>query len=116
MVKRIVNPSFTSSDPPTHLLRTNVLSQRDFLKRVDKSMSMRHWEVYETGWPYSNGNITKRAIALLAIWLGGRNIAGVTFGNRFKAIGEKLGNPSLAPPEQANYQKRAIGGNGITTV
>jgi 2-polyprenyl-3-methyl-5-hydroxy-6-metoxy-1,4-benzoquinol methylase len=86
-VKRILKPSHIANDSPTHLFRTCANSQKAFFKRVDKGLSMRYWQVYETGWPYyRSGNLIKRSIALLAVLISGRNLAGVTFGNRFKAI------------------------------
>ena len=86
MVKRVLKPTFMPTDPPTHLFRTGAHSQKVFFTRVDKSLSMRHFQVYETGWPYGSGGFVKRSIAAFAIFMGGRHFAGTTFGNRFKAI------------------------------
>lgn len=87
MVKRILNPSQMANDSPTHLFRTCANSQKAFFKRVDEGLSMQYWKVYETGWPYyRSGNLIKKTIAVFAILIGGRNFAGFTFGNRFKAI------------------------------
>lgn len=85
-VKRLVKPTFVPDDPPTHLFRTNANAQKAFFTRVDYGLSMRHWQVYETGWPYASGGLMKRSIASLAVWIDGRHFGGTTFGNRFKAI------------------------------
>lgn len=85
-VKRLIKPTFMFNDPPTHLFRTGAHSQKAFFTRVDKGLSMSHWQVYETGWPYGSGGLIKRGIAALAVLMGGRHFAGVTFGNRFKVI------------------------------
>jgi hypothetical protein len=47
---------------------------------------LKHWQIYETGWPYASGGAIKRAIAALATALGGRRIFGSTFGNRFRGV------------------------------
>jgi hypothetical protein len=87
MVKRILKPSHMANDSPTHIFCTCANSQKAFFKRVDKGLSMRYWQVNETGWPYyRSGNLIQRSIALLAIQMSGSNFAGVTFGNRFKSI------------------------------
>ena len=85
-VKRLVKPTLLPDDPPTHLFRTNADAQKAFFARVNPSLSVRHWEVYETGWPYESGGFAKRSIAVFAIFMGRRSFAGATFGNRFKAI------------------------------
>ncbi len=85
-VKRVLKPTLMANDPPTHLFRTNACSQKTFFTWVDKSLSIRHWQVYETGWPYGSGGFVKRNIAAFAIFVGGRRFTGTTFGNRFKAI------------------------------
>lgn len=85
-VKRLLKPTFMPTDPPTHLFRTSAHPQKAFFTRVDESLSMRHFQVYETGWPYGSGGFVKRSIAAFAIFMGGRRFAGTTFGNRFKAI------------------------------
>jgi 2-polyprenyl-3-methyl-5-hydroxy-6-metoxy-1,4-benzoquinol methylase len=84
--KRLLNPKFLSNHKPTHLFRTNADAQLDFFKRVCTGFSIIHWHIYETGWPYSNGGFIKSTIARFAALIGGRNVAGVTFGNRFKII------------------------------
>jgi 2-polyprenyl-3-methyl-5-hydroxy-6-metoxy-1,4-benzoquinol methylase len=84
--KRVLKPTFVSNHPPTHLFRTDANSQRAFFTRVDRSLSMRHWKIYETGWPYRGGSLIKRGIASVAVSMGGLHFAGATFGNRFKAI------------------------------
>jgi SAM-dependent methyltransferase len=85
-VKRVLKPTFMSYHTPTHLFRTDANAQKAFFTRVDKGLSMGHWEVYETGWPYGSGGLIKRSIAALAVLMGGHHFAGASFGNRFKAI------------------------------
>jgi 2-polyprenyl-3-methyl-5-hydroxy-6-metoxy-1,4-benzoquinol methylase len=84
--KRVFNPTFVSNDPPTHLVRTSAQSQRKFFTHFDKMLTMRCWQVYETGWPYNNGGLIKRSISVISEIIGGCQFAGVTFGNRFKVI------------------------------
>jgi 2-polyprenyl-3-methyl-5-hydroxy-6-metoxy-1,4-benzoquinol methylase len=84
--KRLFKPRFLSNHKPTHLFLTNAEAQLDFFKRVCKDCSIIHWDIYETGWPYSNGGFIKSTIARLAILIGRRQFAGVTLGNRFKVI------------------------------
>lgn len=84
--KRLVKPAFLSDHTPTHLFRTDANAQRAFFARMNPSLTERHWQVYETGWPYASGGLIKRRIAALAVLIGGHNFAGATFGNRFKAI------------------------------
>lgn len=86
VIKRIVRPDFLATHPPTHLLRTNALSQMHFFSRFGGQFELADWTVEETGWPYRDGGLLKRAIARLAGALGGRHIFGVTYGNRFKAV------------------------------
>jgi len=86
MIKQLLKPTLMPNDPPTHLFRTNAHSQKKFLTRVDKNLSIRHWQVYETGWPYGSGGFVKRCIAAFALLLSGRRFLGVTFGNRFCAL------------------------------
>jgi 2-polyprenyl-3-methyl-5-hydroxy-6-metoxy-1,4-benzoquinol methylase len=85
-VKRIVRPSFVADHKPTHLFRTGATQQLAFLFRVEPRLEMRYWRVYETGWPYASGGAIKRAISGLAEVLGGRQILGATFGNRFRGV------------------------------
>ena len=90
ILKRSLKPTLMANDPPAHLLRTNARSQKTFFTWFEKSLSMRHWQVYETGWPYVSGGIVKRSIAAVATFIGGRQFAGIRFGNRFKAILMKI--------------------------
>ncbi len=85
-VKRLLKPTFTPNFPPTMLFRTDAQSQKAFFTRLSKGLSMVHWEVYDTGWPYASGGLIKRRIAALAVFMSGRHFSGATFGNRFKAI------------------------------
>jgi SAM-dependent methyltransferase len=86
VLKHVLKPDFLSNHPPTHLFRASATGQRAFFLRVSDRLTTSHWQVYETGWPYSRGGLIKRSIAALAVFLGGRKLAGATFGNRFKAI------------------------------
>lgn len=82
-IKLMARPAFIAGHPPTHLFRTGAKQQLAFFTRVDTSLSLQHWHIYETGWPYASGGKIKRAIAGLAIRLGGKRLFGSTFGNRF---------------------------------
>jgi len=93
-VKRILRPSFLASHPPTHLWRTDAAGQERFFSRLQGGFHLIAWKLEETGWPYDRGGLVKRFIADLARGLGGREILGLGFGNRFKAI---LVKPSAAP-------------------
>lgn len=86
MLKRFLKPKFIANDPPTHLFRTNWYAQRTFFARFEKNLNILYWEVDETGWPYKAGGFIKQSISACATFLGGRKFAGITFGNRFKAI------------------------------
>lgn len=85
-VKRLMKPAFLPPNPPTHLLRTHADAQKAFFSLVDPSLTVHHWQVYETGWPYASGGFIKRNVASLAKLMGGQQFAGVTFGNRFMTI------------------------------
>lgn len=85
-IKRMVRPRFVAGHPPTHLFRTNAKQQIAFFSRVEPSLDLRHWQVYETGWPYASGGAVKRIIAGLAIRLSGKQIVGSAFGNRFRGV------------------------------
>lgn len=84
--KRLVKASHLPRNAPTHLLRANGSAQQQFILRLGSDLTLSHWQIYETGWPYARGGQIKRCVAALAKAMGGRKIAGVTFGNRFKAI------------------------------
>ena len=82
-LKRIVRPKYTAGHPPTHLFRTGEKQQLDFFTRAESRLRLQHWDIYETGWPYAGGGPLKRLIAWLATRLGGKEMFGATFGNRF---------------------------------
>jgi glycosyltransferase involved in cell wall biosynthesis/SAM-dependent methyltransferase len=84
--KRLVRPGFVASHPPTHLFRTGARQQLAFFSRVEPGLELKHWQVYETGWPYAEGGVIKRAIAAIAIRVGGKKALGMTFGNRFRGV------------------------------
>lgn len=86
LAKRLMRPGRMPSDPPTMLFRADANSQRMFFEYVDRNLKVRHWQVYETGWPYADGGFVKRTIAALALMMGGRRLFSFTFGNRFKTI------------------------------
>jgi SAM-dependent methyltransferase len=85
-IKRVVRPTFTANHAPTHLFRTGAKQQLAFFSRVEPCFQLRHWQIYETGWPYTNGSVINRAIAGIAIVLGGRQFFGEIFGNRFRGV------------------------------
>ena len=85
-VKRVVRPNFIANHTPTHLFRTDAKQQLAFFKLINSGIELKYWRVYETGWPYLNGSLVKHLIARIAIFLSGRNILNLTFGNRFQGI------------------------------
>ncbi len=86
LIKCILFPNLVVNDPPYHLFLCNEKQQRDFFNNVDASLKLKYWRVYETGWPYLSGGIVKKMIAYTAIFLGGKKLFGMTFGNRFQAV------------------------------
>jgi SAM-dependent methyltransferase len=84
--KRRIRPAFVGGSPPTHLLRVNASQQLAFFARIEPGLSRLHWDVHETGWPYASGGPPKRAIASVAMALGGKQICGASFGNRFRGV------------------------------
>lgn len=86
VIKRVVRPKFVAGHSPTHLFRTNAKQQMAFFSRVEPSLDLRHWQVYDTGWPYASGGAVKRLISGLAIRLSGKQFVGSTFGNRFRGV------------------------------
>lgn len=81
----MLRPTFIASHPPTHLLRTDALSQREFFSRRG-DFRLTDWKIEETGWPYICGGLVKRSIAHLARAIGGHRLFGIGFGNRFRAV------------------------------
>jgi 2-polyprenyl-3-methyl-5-hydroxy-6-metoxy-1,4-benzoquinol methylase len=104
-IKRLVLPSFVAQHPPTHLFRTAAKQQLSFFSLVEPSLNLKHWQVYETGWPYAKGGLIKHAIAAIAITVGGKKFLGVTFGNRFQGVftfpstTKRNVQPTLAQPD-----------------
>jgi len=86
MVKHLLRPNFIGNGTPTHLFRTGARQQLAFFTRVEANLELQYWRVYETGWPYAEGGLVKRAITGLACGLGGKRLFGMTFGNRFGGI------------------------------
>jgi SAM-dependent methyltransferase len=84
--KRLMHPRFFAEHPPHHLYLCDATQQLDFFFRVEPRLSVKLWQIYETGWPYAEGCLLKRAIAKLAIFIGGRKFLGITFGNRFRGV------------------------------
>lgn len=85
-VKSRVRPAFTASHTPTHLFLTGAKQQLAFFSRVEPYLDLKYWQIFETGWPYANGGLVKRAISGLAVRLSGRYFLGATFGNRFRGV------------------------------
>ena len=85
-IKKWVRPKYIGIGKPTHLFRIDAKQQLNFFSSVESSLIVRHWQIYETGWPYSCGNIIKQIIAFLARLVSGKRILGETFGNRFRGI------------------------------
>lgn len=84
-IKRRLKPGLTAKHPPTHLYFTGSQQQRAFFSRVSPKLKLEHWEVFETGWPYSTAGV-KQHIASVAKKLGGKTILNATFGNKFRGI------------------------------
>jgi SAM-dependent methyltransferase len=84
--KRRLRPDLEGSSPPTHLFRVAEAQQLAFFTRIEPGLSRVHWDVHETGWPYASGGPLKRAIARVAMALGGKRIGGSAFGNRFRGV------------------------------
>ncbi|MBT6045932.1 MAG: class I SAM-dependent methyltransferase [Candidatus Scalindua sp.] len=85
-IKRLLKQDNCNNHPPTHMYRTSAKQQLAFIERLDTELECKVWEVYETGWPYSDGSTTKKVIAQMAVALGGRSYFGSIFGNRFKGV------------------------------
>jgi SAM-dependent methyltransferase len=84
--KRLLGRRKPGEGTPTHLFRTSAEQQLAFFRRVVPHTEVLHWEVTEDGWPYSAGGLVKRGIARMAASLGGKTVAGRTFGNRFRGV------------------------------
>lgn len=91
-LKHRVRPGFIGQGKPTHLFRTGGRQQLAFFHRVDPTLEPLHWDIYETGWPYAEGGFIKRFISQSAMWVGGRQFSGMTFGNRFTGLFRYKGN------------------------
>ena len=84
--KHLLIPNLAPNTPPHHLYFTGAQQQRDFFNRIDQGLYLKYWHVHETGWPYIEGGLVKRTIAKISILIGGKNIGGSVFGNRFRAV------------------------------
>ena len=84
--KRIFRPNFVGSHSPTHLFRTSAKQQLAFFQHTEPRLELISWTVYETGWPYAYGGLVKRIISAIALFMGGKRLFGVTFGNRFRSV------------------------------
>lgn len=85
-VKRFLNKDSHGLHTPTHLFRTNAEQQLAFFSRTRDDLELLYWDVYETGWPYINGNLFKRFIAKLAIFIAKIFFFKPIIGNRFVAV------------------------------
>jgi SAM-dependent methyltransferase len=85
-IKRLVRPALIAQHPPFHLFRTGERQQLAFFSRVELGLEIKHWQVYETGWPYVKAGVIKGAIAAIAMRLGRKKLFGMTFGNRFRGV------------------------------
>ena len=86
VLKRRLTPFYVGEGVPHHLYRTGSEQQKSFFARIDSRLNVKAWEIYETGWPYSDGGFIKKLIAKLATSIGGRRILNTTFGNRFRGV------------------------------
>jgi len=85
-IKRITCRTKIGDGVPQHLFRTGQKQQLRFFERFSPELELLYWDVYESGWPYSNVGVIKSAIAILARRLSGIKFFGETFGNRFSAV------------------------------
>jgi SAM-dependent methyltransferase len=86
-VRRRLQPGRIGTHPPTHLLRVDAAQQRAFFARLGMgAVTFLHWSVEETGWPYAGRGRVEDSVARVACAVGGRSLAGMTFGNRFRAV------------------------------
>jgi SAM-dependent methyltransferase len=101
--KRAARPGFTATHPPTHLFRASARQQLAFFQKLDSGLSLRKWQVYETGWPYTHGGKLKRGIARLAVALASGSRHFGVFGNRFRGVfvHEPEARAAQAPPSPA---------------
>ncbi len=94
--RRLVRPTFVGQHPPNHLFRTGARQQLAFFFRVEPRLVLKYWKINETGWPYAEGGVVKRAIAGVAVRVGGKKLFGMTFGNRFRGVFTLPGTSSIA--------------------
>jgi 2-polyprenyl-3-methyl-5-hydroxy-6-metoxy-1,4-benzoquinol methylase len=85
-LKKLLLPTFIGDGVPSHIWRVNERTQRKFFERTLEKFVLRHWCVYETGWPYIEHKGIKYNIGRLSVVLGGKSVFGYTLGNRFTAI------------------------------
>jgi len=85
-VKQFHSPDSICSGEPSHLFLTSATAQSRFFRERFPCLKPVYWRVWESGWPYAQGNWIKRAIANQALAVGGKSVAGIVFGNRFQAI------------------------------
>jgi SAM-dependent methyltransferase len=85
-VKHRLRPAEIGVGVPTHLFRTSAPAQSRFFRQRFSALQPLVWQVSESGWPYAQGNWIKRQVAAAALTLGGRSLAGMQLGNRFRAI------------------------------
>ena len=95
-VKRLLFPKLIGRGMPTHLFRTSAKAQKAFFERAFPRSQVLLWSVYETGWPYSRGNLVKRSISVFAKVIGGKGLGGIIFGNRFRIIISVLERPAFS--------------------
>ena len=84
--KHRLRPALLGAGVPTHLFRTSAKAQSAFFRNRFPELQLLHWEVFETGWPYADGDGVKRRISDVALALGGREAFGYVLGNRFRAL------------------------------
>lgn len=84
--KHFLRPALFGEGVPTYLFRTHAKAQKAFFNRMIPHAIELHWELEESGWPYSSGGRVKRMIASAARMVSLVPVFGSMFGNRFRLI------------------------------
>lgn len=85
-LSRLIFPNRQRIGVPTHLFRTSARAQAMFFQDATYSLDCLSWNVWENGWPYSQGRFLKRLISRLSILWCNHFTSGQQFGNRFRAV------------------------------
>jgi SAM-dependent methyltransferase len=83
--KNKIFKNFVGNFTPYHIFFCNYKNKKKMLSRF-RDLKILKFEIYETGFPYSMGNIFKKIIAIVGIILSYLNFFGFGIGNRFRVI------------------------------